>query len=463
MANYDYDLFVIGAGSGGVRAARMAAAYGAKVAIAEDYRVGGTCVIRGCVPKKLLVYGARYAKELEDADAYGWSIGDYSFDWSTLIGNVAAEVDRLNGVYTRILEKADVTTMLARATVEDPHTIKLSDRDEPVTAERILLATGGHPAFPDIPGKEHFISSDDCFKLERLPKSMAILGAGYIGLEFAGIFNALGVDVTVIYRGDQILRGFDDELRDILAESLRKQGIDIRVNTNITAIEKEGEGVRLQLTSGDSMAVETVMAATGRIPNTAGLGLQKAGVELGWNGHVVVDEHSKSSVDNIYAVGDITDRFNLTPVAIREATAFVETVYCDNPTALDYLKIPTAVFTTPEAAMIGLTEQDARERCQVDVFKTSFRPMKYSLPKGDETMLVKLIVDAESDEVIGCHVLGPDAAEIVQTAAIAVTNGLTKSDFDLTMALHPTAAEELVTLRQKSEPPREVAGSDAAA
>ncbi len=463
MAEYDYDLFVIGAGSGGVRAARMASAYGAKVAIAEEYRAGGTCVIRGCVPKKLLVYGARYAKELENAPAYGWSPGDVLFDWPTLIGNVTAEVDRLNGVYTRILEQAGVTTMLTRATVEDPHTVKLADRDEPITAERILLATGGHPTFPDIPGKEHFISSDDCFKLERLPESLAILGAGYIGLEFAGIFNALGVDVTVIYRGDQILRGWDDDLRDLLAESLRAQGIDIRVNTNIEAIEKEGEGLRLQLTTDDSMKVDTVMAAIGRAPNTAGLGLQQVGVELGWNGHVVVDEYSKSSVDSIYAVGDITDRFNLTPVAIREATAFVETVYCDNPTSLDYLMVPTAVFTTPEGAMIGLTEQDARERCEIDVFKTSFRPMKYALPKGDEKMLMKLIVDANSDKVLGVHVLGPDAAEIVQTAAIAVTNGLTKADFDLTMALHPTAAEELVTMRQKYEPPREVAGSDAAA
>ncbi|ODA66556.1 Glutathione amide reductase [Methyloligella halotolerans] len=463
MAEYEYDLFVIGAGSGGVRAARTAAAYGKKVAIAEEYRVGGTCVIRGCVPKKLLVYGARYAKEFEDAHAYGWSFGEAQFDWPTLIGNVAAEVDRLNGVYARLLEQSSVTTMLSRATVEDPHTVRLADRDEPVTAERILLATGGHPMFPDIPGREHFISSDDCFKLETLPKSIAILGAGYIGLEFAGIFNALGVDVTVIYRGDQILRGFDDELRDMLAESLRKQGMDIRVNTNITAIEKEGDGVRLQLTSGDSLSVETVMAATGRLPNTVGLGLESAGVELGWNGHVVVDDYSKSSVDSIYAVGDITDRFNLTPVAIREAMAFVETVYCDNPTSVDYLKVPTAVFTTPEGAMVGLTEQDARERCQIDVFKTTFRPMKYSLPKGDEKMLLKLIVDAESDEVLGCHVLGPDAAEIIQTAAIAITNGLTKADFDLTMALHPTAAEELVTLRQKFEPPREVAGSDAAA
>ncbi|MFD0986835.1 glutathione-disulfide reductase [Methyloligella solikamskensis] len=463
MAEYDYDLFVIGAGSGGVRAARMASAYGAKVAISEEYRAGGTCVIRGCVPKKLLVYGSRYTKELEDAPAFGWTIGDISFDWPTLIGNVAAEVDRLNGVYTRILEQAGVTTMLTRATVEDPHTVKLADRDEPVTAERILVATGGHPVFPDIPGKEHFISSDDCFKLEALPESMAILGAGYIGLEFAAIFSALGVKVTVIYRGDQILRGFDNELRDILAESLRKQGIDIRVETNITEIEKEDGGVRLQLTTGDSMKVETVMAATGRAPNTEGLGLQKAGVELGWNGHVVVDEYSKTSVDSIYAVGDVTDRVNLTPVAIREATAFVDTVYCDNPTAVDYLNVPTAVFTTPEAAMVGCTEEDARERCQIDVFKTSFRPMKYSLPKGDEKMVVKLIVDAESDKVVGCHVLGPDAAEIVQTAAIAVTKGLTKADFDLTMALHPTAAEELVTLRQKYEPPREVAGSDAAA
>ncbi|MEG6510010.1 glutathione-disulfide reductase [Methyloligella sp. 2.7D] len=463
MADYDYDLFVIGAGSGGVRAARLAAECGAKVAIAEEYRVGGTCVIRGCVPKKLLVYGARISGVFADAPAFGWEIDGYRFDWPTLIGNVQAEVDRLNGIYTRLLENSGVTSMLARATVEGPHTIRLSDRDETVTAKRILVATGGHPMIPDIPGREHFITSDDCFKLEALPSSLAVLGAGYIGLEFASIFAALGVNVTVIYRGDQILRGFDDEVRDQLADALRARGIDIRVETNIERIEEEGGKLRLHLTRGDSLLVEKAMAATGRIPNTVGLGLEHAGVELGWNGHVVVNEYSQSAVESIYAVGDATDRINLTPVAIREAHAFSETVFHDNPTALDYENVPTAAFTTPEAAMVGLTEAEARERCEVDIYKTSFTPMTATLPKRTQKMLLKLIVDAESDRVLGCHVLGPDAAEIIQVAAIAVTNGLTKAQFDRTVALHPTASEELVTMRHKWEPPVVVAGSDAAA
>ena len=464
MSGYDYDLFVIGAGSGGVRAARLAAELGAKVGIAEEYRVGGTCVIRGCVPKKLLVYGSRYAASLADAPAFGWTFESLRFDWPSLIGNVQREVDRLNGVYVRTLEKAGVDLMLTRATLEDPHTVRLTDRDDPVRAKTVLVATGGHPMLPKVPGAEHLITSNECFKLERLPQSIAIVGAGYIGMEFASIFAGLGVKVSVIYRGDQILRDFDGDLRDGLAAAMRKHGIDIRIKTDIERIEKEAGGCRVHFKHGDSLQAGLVMAATGRLPNTAGLGLQKAGVELGWNGHIVVDEFSRSSVDNIYAVGDVTDRVNLTPVAIHEATAFSETVFNDRPTPVDHTTIPTAVFSDPEIGTVGLSEEVAREMGHtIDLYKSSFRPMKYALAGRDEKMLIKLVVDMESDRVLGCHILGPDAAEIVQMAAIALRLGATKAQFDATMPLHPSAAEEVVTLRHKWEPPVPVAGSDAAA
>ncbi|MGB3021559.1 MAG: glutathione-disulfide reductase [Methyloceanibacter sp.] len=464
MSGYDYDLFVIGAGSGGVRAARLAAELGAKVGIAEEYRVGGTCVIRGCVPKKLLVYGSRYAASLADAPAFGWTFESLRFDWPSLIGNVQREVDRLNGVYVRTLEKAGVDLMLTRATLEDPHTVRLTDRDDPVRAKTVLVATGGHPMLPKVPGAEHLITSNECFKLERLPQSIAIVGAGYIGMEFASIFAGLGVKVSVIYRGDQILRDFDGDLRDGLAAAMHKHGIDIRIKTDIERIEKEAGGYRVHFKHGDSLEAGLVMAATGRLPNTAGLGLQKAGVELGWNGHIVVDEFSRSSVDNIYAVGDVTDRVNLTPVAIHEATAFSETVFNDRPTPVDHTTIPTAVFSDPEIGTVGLSEEAAREKGHtIDLYKASFRPMKYVLAGRDEKMLIKLVVDMESDRVLGCHILGPDAAEIVQMAAIALRLGATKAQFDATMPLHPSAAEEVVTLRHKWEPPVPVAGSDAAA
>jgi glutathione reductase (NADPH) len=464
VAEFDYDLFVIGAGSGGVRAARLASELGARVGIAESYRVGGTCVIRGCVPKKLLVYGSRYRHALEDAPSYGWSCGEMSFDWPTLIRNVKREVDRLNGVYTRTLENAGVDIRLTSAMLTDRNTVKLADGDAPVRARTILIATGGHPMIPDIPGKEHLISSNECFQLERLPKRMAIIGAGYIGVEFASIFSGLGVEVSLIYRGDQILREFDMEVRDLLAEAMRAHGIDVRVATNILRVEKEEEGYRLHFKRGDTLATDLVMAATGRVPNTMRLGLQHAGVELGWNGHVVVDEFSKSSVDNIYAVGDVTHRVNLTPVAIHEADAFAQTAFNDNPTPVDHTFIPTAVFSNPEVGTVGLTEEEARERCRsVDIYKARFTPLKYTLPGRHEKMLMKLVVDGEEGTVHGCHIVGPDAAEIVQMAAIALRMGATKAQFDATMALHPTAAEELVTLRHKWELPAPVAGSDAAA
>jgi glutathione reductase (NADPH) len=464
VSNFDYDLFVIGGGSGGVRAGRLAAELGAKVAIAEEYRVGGTCVIRGCVPKKLLVYGSRYGSAFADARNFGWTSEGLRFDWPALIGNVRREVDRLNGVYTRTLEKAGVRIMLDRAVLEDPHTVRLGNGDAPISAKTILISTGGHPMIPKLPGSEHLISSNECFQLEQLPESIVIAGAGYIGMEFASIFAGLGVQVTVLHRGDQVLRNFDADLRDGLADSMRKRGIDIRINTDIVSIDKEADGYRVHCKNGDGVRAGLVMAATGRLPNTMGLGLDKAGIDLGWNGHVVVDEFSRSSVPNIYAVGDVTDRVNLTPVAIHEATAFAETVFNDTPTPVDHAMIPTAVFSDPEIGTVGLSEEAAREMGHVvDIYKIAFRPLRYTLAGRDEKMLMKLVVDMASDKVLGCHILGPDAAEIVQMAAIALKMGATKAQFDMTMGLHPSASEELVTLRHKWEAPTPMAGSDAAA
>jgi len=464
VTEYDYDLFVIGAGSGGVRAARLASELGQRVGIAEEYRIGGTCVIRGCVPKKLLVYGSRYGAEIEDARGFGWTCEALRFDWPTLIHNVHREVDRLNGAYTRTLENAGVDRFLIRATIEDPHTVKLADRDQPVSAKYILVATGSHPEMPDVPGKKYLISSNECFQLEALPDSIVIIGAGYIGMEFASIFAGLGVAVTVLYRGDQVLRGFDMDLRDGVAEAMRDRGIDLRMDTNVASIEKEGDGYRVALKDGGAISASLVMAATGRVPNTRELGLQQAGVALGWNGHVVVDEYSKSSVDNIYAVGDVTDRANLTPVAIREATAFVETVFEDKPKAMDYNFIPTAVFSEPEIGTVGLTEEEAREMYRaIDIYKSSFRPMRATISGRDEKVMMKLVIDAETDKVLGFHMLGPDAAEIAQMAAIPLKLGVTKAQLDATTALHPSIAEELVTMRHKWEHPAPIKGSDAAA
>jgi glutathione reductase (NADPH) len=464
VAHYDYDLFVIGAGSGGVRAARLASELGARVGIAEEYRIGGTCVIRGCVPKKLLVYGSRYGSDLADAPGFGWTCEGARFDWPTLIHNVQREVDRLNGVYTRTLETAGVDRFLTRAALEGPHEITLADRDGARSAKTILVATGGHPVIPELPGKEYLIGSNQCFELEQLPESIVIIGAGYISMEFASIFAGLGAAVTVLYRGEQILRDFDMDLRDGLAEAMRNRGIDLRMNTDIASVEKEGGGYRVQLKRGGSVAAGLVMAATGRAPNTMGMGLQKLGIELGWDGRLVVDAFSKSSVDNIYAVGDVTHRMNLTPVAIHEATAFAETVFNARPTPVDHTFIPTAVFSQPEIGTVGLSEERAREIYRsVDIYKASFRPLRSMISGRDENMLMKLVVDMDTDKVLGCHILGGDAAEIVQMAAIALKLGATKAQFDATMALHPSSAEELVTMRHKWEAPAPVAGSDAAA
>ena len=438
MAEFDYDLFVIGAGSGGVRAARLASELGARVGVAEVNRIGGTCVIRGCVPKKLLVYGSGYAGAFEDACGFGWTCGDLRFDWPTLIHNVRREVDRLNGVYARTLEAAGVDRFLARAALESPHRVKIAGNDGTLTAKTVLVATGAHPFVPDLPGKEHLITSNECFELEALPGRIAIVGAGYIGMEFASIFSGLGVAVTVLHRGEQILRDFDMDLRDGLAEAMRNRGADLRMNADVAAVEKEADGYRVHLKGGDSVVADLVMAATGRVPNSAGFGLRQVGVKLGWNGHIVVDEFSKSSVDNIYAVGDVTDRMQLTPVAIHEATAFAETLFNDKPTPVDHSFVPTAVFSEPEIGTVGFTEEKAREMCRaVDIYKSRFRPLRAMVSGRDEKTLMKLVVDAETDKVLGCHVLGGDAAEIVQMAAIALKLGATKAQFDATRALHP--------------------------
>ncbi len=453
MSEFDYDLFVIGAGSGGVRAARMAAGYGASVAVAEEYRVGGTCVIRGCVPKKLFVYASRFGSEFEDAAGFGWDIKDRAFDWKTLVANKDREIDRLNGIYIRNLNNSGVEIIDDRAVLTGPNSVRLQKEGREITAKYILVSTGATPFRPDIAGIEHSITSNEAVHLEALPEKIVIVGAGYIAVEFAGIFKGLGVEVSLLYRGPQILRGFDDDLRDGLAEEMRKRGIDVRVNTDVSAIGKASSGYRLTLANGDVLQTGLVMYATGRNPNTQELGLETAGVECGWNGHIVVDDYSKTSVDSIYAVGDVTDRMALTPVAIREGAAFAETLFNDNPVAVDYASVPTAVFSEPEIGTVGLTEAEAREKHpKLDIYKSSFRPMKHTLSGRDEKMIMKLLVDGQSDRVIGCHILGTDAGEMAQVLAIAIRMGATKADFDATMALHPSAAEELVTMREKWQP-----------
>jgi glutathione reductase (NADPH) len=459
MPKLDYDLFVIGAGSGGVRAARISAGYGAKVAVAEEYRVGGTCVIRGCVPKKLLVYASRFADDFEDARGFGWTVGEPKFDWRALIAAKDRELARLEAAYRTALGNAGVEIIAERATFVGPNAVQLKS-GRTITAEKILIATGGTPWLAEPrPGLEHVITSNEAFDLPRLPASIVVAGGGYIAAEFAGIFSRFGVETTLIYRGDKILRGFDEDVRDRLTEAYTKQGIRIVTGQIFTHFEKTAAGLIGHLSGGGKLEAEQIMFAVGRTPNTRGLGLEKAGVELGWNGHVAVNEYSKSSVDSIFAVGDVTDRVQLTPVAIREGHAFADTEFGGKPRMIEHTMIPTAVFSTPEIASIGLPEHLARERCtKLDIYKASFRPLKATLSGRDERMFMKLLVDGESGKVIGCHVMGEDAAEIVQMAAIAIRLGATKADFDNTMALHPTSAEELVTLREKWIAPTEAAG-----
>ncbi|MCT2558267.1 glutathione-disulfide reductase [Tsuneonella sp. YG55] len=447
--DYDYDLFVIGAGSGGVRASRIAASHGAKVAVAEEHRVGGTCVIRGCVPKKMLVYGAHFAEDLEDAAAFGWTVENPKFDWVKLRDTVLADVDRLNGLYTQTLENHDVEVILDRAELTGPHEIRLGS-GRTVTAKYILIATGARPHIPSCPGNELGITSNEAFHLDALPPRVLIAGGGYIANEFAGIFNEFGSKVTIINRSDKLLRGYDESLRDRLLQISVMKGIEFRFNAEFRGIERTDEGcLRVSMTNHEDIEVDCVMFATGRVPNTEGLGLDKAGVELGDKGEIVVDRFSKTSVDHIYAVGDVTNRVQLTPVAIREGQAFADTVFGKgDPVAVDHSVIPSAVFSHPPLAAVGLTEGEARNKYgSVKVYESDFRPMKNVLAGRNERSLYKMVCDDTTGKILGIHMIGPEAAEIMQAAAVAVKAGLTKDDFDATTAIHPTMAEELVLLR----------------
>jgi glutathione reductase (NADPH) len=449
MAEYDVDLFVIGGGSGGVRAARIAAGHGARVMVAEEYRMGGTCVIRGCVPKKLFVIGSHVRQDVEDAAGFGWTIPEPSFDWPTLIRNKDKEIARLEAAYTANVEKSGAQIVKSRAVFEDPHTLRLADGKK-VTARYVLIATGGRPNHgAEIPGIEHVISSDEAFHLQELPRRVVVQGGGYIALEFACIFAGFGSDVTLVYRGDNILRGFDDDVRAHVRKEIEKRGINVITGCTIDKVEKYGREYSTHLSSGSSLASEQVMFAIGRHPNVANLGLEKAGVAINpANGGIATDDWSKTSVPHIYAIGDVTHRLNLTPVAIREGHAFADTVFGKRAVEVDHSNIPTAVFSQPEVGTVGLTEAEARTRfSHVDIYKVDFRPIKATMSGRDTRVLMKLVVDGTTDRVLGCHIVGDAAAEIIQAVAIAVKMKATKADFDATMALHPTAAEELVTMR----------------
>ena len=452
MAEFDVDLFVIGGGSGGVRAARIAAGHGARVMIAEEYRMGGTCVIRGCVPKKLLVYASHIQHDIEDAAGFGWTIPQATFDWPPLIANKDKEIARLEAAYTANVEKSGARVVKSRAVFEDPHTLRLGT-GEAVKAKYVLIATGGAPNHGQaIPGIEHVISSNEVFHLDKLPKRIVIHGGGYIALEFACIFAGFGTDVTLIYRGENILRGFDEDVRTHVRAEMEKDGITIITGCTVDKVDKHGKEFTTHLTSGSSIASDQVMFAIGRHPNVANLGLEKAGVAINpANGGIAVDHFSKTSVDNIYAIGDVTHRINLTPVAIREGHAFADTVFGKRQVEVDHADIPTAVFSQPEVGTVGLTEAQARAQfSHVDIYKANFKPMKATMSGRDTRVLMKLVVDATSDRVVGCHIVGDGAAEMAQLVGIAVKMKATKADFDATMALHPTAAEELVTMRTPS-------------
>jgi glutathione reductase (NADPH) len=448
MSEFDFDLFVIGAGSGGVRASRVAAAHGARVAIAEEYRVGGTCVIRGCVPKKLLVYGAHFAEDLKDARQFGWDVPECKFDWPRLRDNVLAEVTRLEGLYGETLSNHKVTLFKSRATVAGPQKIKLADGQE-ISAERILIATGGWPFVPEFPGSEHAITSNEVFHLEELPKRVVIAGGGYIANEFAGIFNGFGSKVTIVNRSDTILRGYDEQIRDRLLQLSMTKGIEFRFNAPFQSIEKNDDGtLTVHLDNCDPIQADAVLVATGRVPNTKGLGLEDAGVELDGDGAVKVDDNNQSSVPSIFAVGDVTNRIQLTPVAIREGQAFADSYYGGKPSVVDYATVPSAVFSQPPIGAVGMTEAEARNKLgAVRVYTSDFRAMKNVLAGRNERALYKMVVNAANDQVVGLHLIGPDAPEILQAAAVAVKAGLTKADFDATVALHPSMAEELVLMK----------------
>ncbi len=448
MSSYDFDLITIGAGSGGVRASRLAGGYGARVAVVENSRIGGTCVMRGCVPKKLLVYGAHFAHDLEDMAGYGWTVGDVSFDWPTLVTAKNRELERLEGVYKTILRSSNVTLLEGHGALVDPHTVSVDGRS--YTAEKILIAVGGWPSMPAIPGIQHAISSNEALDLMQMPRRITIVGGGYIAVEFAGIFNALGAEVTLVIRGEKVLRGFDEDLRDTLSEELVKKGIVIANGTEVEQIEKKSDGsYRLTLNTGETPDTDLVMYATGRAPNTGKLGLDAAGVRTNASGAIPVDEWNRTNVESVFAIGDVTDRVQLTPVALNEGLNFAETFFHDNPRKMDYENIASAVFSQPPISSVGLTEPEARARYgKIRIYRSRFKPMKYTLSGRDEKTMMKLIVDDASDRVLGCHMIGVDAPEIVQGLAVALKCGATKAQFDATVGIHPTAAEEFVTMRE---------------
>ncbi len=453
MTAHDVDLFVIGGGSGGVRAARIAAGHGAAVMLAEEFRMGGTCVIRGCVPKKLLVYASRFQDSFEDAAGFGWTVPEPSFDWPTLVRAKEREITRLEGIYTQTQDKAGVTVVKSRAVLEDAHTIRLLSDGRKVTAKHILIATGGRPNMPgDLPGVEHAISSNEAFDLPTFPKRIVIAGGGYIAVEFAGLFAGLGAEVTLVYRGGNILRGFDEDMRNGLRAAYEKRGIRFIFNDVFSAIEKTPSGLVARTKGGLALDTDQVMFAIGRSPNVEGLGLDKAGVKIGQENEILVDASSRTNIPHIHAVGDVTNRITLTPVAIREGHAYADSTFGGQAWTVDHSDIATAVFSTPEIGTVGLTEAQAKATCMaVDIYKASFRPMKATLSGRDERMIMKIIVNGETDRVIGVHILGEDAGEMAQLLGIAVKMNARKADFDATMALHPSAAEELVTMRTPSE------------
>lgn len=448
MSSYDYDFFVLGAGSGGVRAGRMAAAYGAKTAVVEERYLGGTCVNVGCIPKKLLVYAAEFRDHFEDAAGFGWTVGERTVDWRTLIANKDQEIDRLNGIYKNLLENAGARIINGTARFVDAHTLDVGGRR--YTSEYVLVATGSWPSLPPTPGIEHAITSNEAFHLDALPERVVIVGGGYIAVEFATIFHGLGAQVTQLYRGDLFLRGFDADVRKVLADEMRKRGVDLRFHADVTHLDKTPEGIRATLTNGATLDADVILYATGRTPKTAGLGLERIGVELDGEGAVRVDAYSRTSLPHVYAVGDVTNRLNLTPMAIAEGQAVAETLFNATPTKPDHANVATAVFSHPSIGAVGPTEEEARaEYDAIDVYSSSFRALKHTLSGRDEKTFMKLIVDRHTDRVIGCHMAGPEAGEIVQGVAIAIKCGATKAQFDATVGIHPTSAEELVTMRQK--------------
>lgn len=445
----NYDLVVIGGGSGGVRAARIAAGHGAKVAICEEYRYGGTCVIRGCVPKKMMVYAAHYHEDFSDSHYYGWNTSVDSFDWSRLISNKDTEIDRLNGIYEKLLGNAGVEILYGTASLIDANTVKLGDQQ--LHADKVLIATGGTPFLPNIPGIEHAISSNEVFHLDQQPKSAIVVGGGYIAVEFAGIFNGISTKTSLVYRGEQILRGFDNDISKHLAGEIQKKGIDLKLETNISSIELDADGRKqVTLSDGSSMTVDCVLYATGRSPNIEALNLENAGVELGRKGEIKVDKYSRTNVESVFAVGDVTDRIALTPVATMEGHAFADTFFGNNERFADHTNVPSAVFSQPPIGSVGLSEEQAREQFgDVDTYTSEFRILKHTITDNTERTMMKLIVNAETDVVIGAHMVGPDAAEIMQGIAIAVKAGATKADFDATVGIHPSTAEEFCTMRTK--------------